>query len=110
MIKTIGWVPCALSVAGAFLSAPALADDPRDPTMRSEAARARDRAIIRQMNQEQLVYVRDRDADILKNRDQANRTAHRAYDEARADYERRMETWRDAVSACRAGRLKYCGN
>lgn len=38
------------------------ADDPRDPAMQTAQARARDRAIIRQLNQAELRKVRARDA------------------------------------------------
>ena len=42
------------------------ADDPHDPTMRTAAARARDRAIIRQLNLAELRKVRARDARLAK--------------------------------------------
>ncbi len=52
----------ALALAAALSTAPALADDPNDPAMRTTEARARDRAIIRQLNLQQLAYVQQRDA------------------------------------------------
>ncbi|WP_313802898.1 hypothetical protein [Sphingobium sp.] len=99
----------AFALGVALLPAAALADDPRDPTMRSAAARARDRAIIKRMNQQQLAYVRQRDA--------RNRPTYRVtqgerdrYEDARAEYARRMAAWRHAVAACNAGRWEYCDN
>ena len=99
-----------LSVAAmgaALLPAVAHADDPNDPTMRSAAARARDRAIIKRMNQQQLAYVRQRDARMMENYRAANGDRD-SYDDARADYARRMASWRHAVAACNAGRWEYC--
>lgn len=37
----------------------ALADDPYDPSMRTQGARERDRAIIRKLNQQELARVRE---------------------------------------------------
>lgn len=99
----------ALAVGAALLPTGALADDPHDPTMRSAAARARDRAIIKRMNQQQLAYVRQRDAKQM----QAYREAQRgrgSYADARAEYEQDMRAWRRAVAACNAGRWEYCDN
>lgn len=45
-----------------LVPAVALADDPNDPAMRSSAARARDKAMTRKLNQDQLARVRARDA------------------------------------------------
>lgn len=99
---------CALVAGVAMVPAAAMADDPRDPTMRSAAARAKDRAIIRQMNQQQLAYVRARDARQMRAYD-ATRQRHRDdYADAQADYARRMSEWRRAVSACNEGRWDYC--
>ena len=42
------------------------ADDPNDPAMRTAAARARDRAVIRQLNLAELRKVRARDARLAK--------------------------------------------
>ena len=55
-------------LAGAFafgliaLPSVSRADDPHDPAMRTAQARARDRAIIRQLNLAELRKVRARDA------------------------------------------------
>ena len=49
------------AMAGAMIPAALHADDPRDPTMRTAEARARDRAIIRQLNRNELARVRRRE-------------------------------------------------
>ena len=100
---------CVAAIGAALLPAVALADDPHDPTMRSSAARERDRAIIRRMNQQQLAYVRERDARIMRNYRRAQGGGE-GYADARADYERQMASWRRAVAACNAGRWEYCDN
>ncbi len=52
---------------GLFLvSSAALADDPNDPSMRSAAARARDKEVIRQLNLAELRHVNARDARLSK--------------------------------------------
>ena len=100
---------CVAALGAALLPAAALADDPHDPSMRSAAARARDRAIIRQMNQQQLAYVRDRDARIMRDYRRAQ-SGGDGYADARSDYARKMAAWRRAVAACNAGRWEYCDN
>lgn len=105
----MGLIGCALTVAAALVPATAMADDPRDPTMRTAAARARDRAIIKQMNQQQLAYVRKRDARNQRTYRVADED-RRAYDNARADHARDMAAWRRAVAACNGGQWEYCGN
>ena len=100
---------CVAAIGAALLPAVALADDPHDPTMRSSTARERDRAIIRRMNQQQLAYVRERDARIMRNYRRAQGGGE-SYADARADYERQMASWRRAVAACNAGRWEYCDN
>lgn len=103
-----GLLGCALALGAALLPMSALADDPHDPTMRSAAARARDRAIIKRMNRQQLAYVRQRDARRLH----AYRETQRGYDDnyadARAEYEQKMRAWRRAVAACNGGQWEYC--
>lgn len=102
---------CAAIVA-ATIPAVARADDPRDPSMRSAQARARDRGIIRQLNLEEGARVRARDARYAKGwREYANRSKDEAdYARSRAQYERDMAAWRHAVAACRAGDYSACGN
>lgn len=115
---------CAAIVA-AMIPAVAEADDPNDPAMRSATARAHDRAIIRQLNLQELARVRERDARyaegwraarIAHNSKAANarsRTHERAmadYARDRAQYEQEMAEWRRAVSACRAGNYDACDN
>ncbi|UZW56504.1 hypothetical protein NUH86_07005 [Sphingobium sp. JS3065] len=100
---------CAFAMGAALLPAAAIADDPNDPTMRSAAARARDSAIIKRMNQQQLAYVRQRDA---RNRPtyRVRQSDRDAYADARAEHARKMAAWRHAVAACNAGRWEYCDN
>jgi len=110
--------------AGFFLSAALLAtslpsaaraDDPNDPAMRSAAARARDRATIRQFNLQEGARVRERDAGYAEgwkayagSRGASPAQARRyqrelsRYDRERAQYERDLAAWRRAVAACRA--------
>jgi hypothetical protein len=108
---------CIAAACAALAPSVALADDPHDPTMRSAAARARDSATIRRMNQQQLAYVRNRDARMMQNYRRAQSgygddyaDARSDYADARADYSRRMAEWRRAVAACNAGRWEYCDN
>ncbi|WP_176594054.1 hypothetical protein [Sphingobium sp. EM0848] len=105
----LGSFVCAIAMAASFLPTAALADDPHDPTMRSAAARAHDRAMIKQMNQRQLAYVRQRDARNMRTYRVPQRDRE-AYADARADYARKMAEWRRAVAACNAGRWEYCDN
>lgn len=107
IIMRFGLLGCALVVGAALLPTVALADDPHDPTMRSAEARARDRAIIKRMNQQQLAYVRQRDARQAQTYREAQ-SDRDSYAEARADYAQRMKAWRRAVAACNAGRWEYC--
>ena len=110
---------CA-AVAAAMVPAAVHADDPRDPTMRSAAARERDRAIIRQLNRDELARVRRRDAGYAEGwraaREGGGHAARsRDHQRALADYARKREqheqdmaAWRRAVAACRAGDYSAC--
>jgi hypothetical protein len=119
---------CAALFA-AMMPAAALADDPHDPAMRSAAARAHDREVIRQLNLKEAARVRERDARYAQgwraargNRSQAARDeeyaarmqdherAMASYTRSRAQYERKMAEWRQAVAACRAGDYSACDN
>lgn len=100
----------ALALGAVLVPAAAMADDPYDPSMRSAAARARDRAIIKQMNQRQLDYVRQRDARSQRSYRAAQDDLDGSYADARAEYARKMAAWRRAVAACNAGRWEYCDN
>ena len=100
-----------------FVSTAALADDPNDPSMRDPRNRARDRAIIRQLNVDQLAYVRARDARYAEgwraHRELPERRAEHArevsrYDRERDQYERDMAAWRRDVAECRAGNTRRC--
>lgn len=82
---------------------PVLADDPNDPTMRSAAAKAKDRALTRELNLGQLRHVQQRDAGYAQ-----GWQSYREYPERRADYERQMAEWRRAVKLCQGGRREYC--
>lgn len=99
------------------------ADDPRDPEMRSAAARARDRAIIRQLNLEEHARVRARDArnaQIMRaGQADGNQYAARSrdyersmadYARNRARYEQDMADWRRAVAACQGGYYSECAD
>lgn len=100
---TMKFFACALALGAAATSSAALADDPNDPAMRSAAARARDRAIIRQLNLDQAANVRARDAQQA-----AGWRAYKDYPAQRAAHERRMAEWRSAVRLCESGHYEYC--
>lgn len=93
----------ALALGCVTVSTAAHADDPNDPAMRSAAARAKDKAIIRQLNLDQAAYVKARDARQAK-----GWSEYKAYPAKRAAYERRMAEWRRAVRLCESGRHEYC--
>ena len=98
-----GALALGLATFAPATTGPAWADDPNDPSMRSAAARARDKAIIRQLNLDQAAYVKARDSR------QANGwAAYKAYPAQRAEYERKMAAWRHAVKMCESGRHEYC--
>lgn len=99
-------IVCAI-LAAALMPGAALADDPRDPAMRSAAARARDKAIIRQLNLREAARVRERDARYASEAAASGRATAR-YARDRAQYERDMARWRRAVAACRAGDYAAC--
>lgn len=107
------------ALVAAMVPAVALADDPNDPTMRSAAARARDRAIIRQLNLKEGAMVRERDARYAKGwsasrsgeyaaRSQSHERDMANYARSRAQHDRDMAAWRRAVAACRAGDYSAC--
>ena len=64
-MKSVLWSG-ALALGVLLVSSAALADDPNDPAMRTAAARARDREIIRQLNLAELRKVKARDAGLAK--------------------------------------------
>jgi hypothetical protein len=115
----------ALALGAVVVPALALADDPKDPLLsRSAEARARDKAIIRKLNQDQLAHVRERDAQYAEGwtayreqngHNQAYASARADYNRAmddyareRAQYERERSAWRRAVQLCEAGHYEYC--
>lgn len=85
--------PAALALV--ILPAPLHADDPHDPTMRTAAARAKDKARIQELNRQELARVRARDAGYA--RDWA---AYRAY------YGDRRRAQPPACRKDRAGRCR----
>lgn len=93
----------AVALGCAAVSSVVHADDPNDPSMRSAAARARDKAIIRQLNLDQAAYVKARDARQAK-----GWAEYKAYPAKRAAYERKMAEWRHAVRMCESGHHEYC--
>lgn len=126
---------CA-AIAAAMMPAVALADDPRDPSMRNAAARAHDSDVTRQLNLDERAMVRARDAHQMQGwraardddsyeaadseyaaRSQDYATHAQDHDRAmtdysrdRARYEQDMAEWHRAVAACRAGDYGACGN
>ncbi|WP_068074124.1 hypothetical protein [Novosphingobium lentum] len=113
----------ALGVA--MVPAVAHADDPHDPAMRSAAARAHDRDVVRQLNRDELARTQARDARYAQGwsdwRDgrgeQGSRSEYAEADRSQADYareraryERDMASWRRAVAACRDGDYSACDN
>lgn len=89
--------------------------------MRTAEARARDKAIIKQLNEDQIAYVRERDARYAEGWDAYRRARgnnryeapayeadRRAYSDAHSEYEAAMAEWRRDVAACRAGYYEHC--
>lgn len=113
-----------LAFAAVTLPSAALADDPLDPTMQSEAALERDRAMIRKLNQDMLAQVQARDAGYAAGwkafreqpRVQAEYRARLAAYERelergvaeRKRYEKEMAEWRRKDAACRSGDYAAC--
>lgn len=117
---------CA-AIAAVTVPTVAAADDPNDPAMRSAAARARDREIIRQLNVQELARVRERDARYAEGwraararsnsvaadpeysrRSQDYEQAMANYARDRNQYARELSQWRRAVAACRSGDYSFC--
>ncbi|WP_395390924.1 hypothetical protein WBP07_10180 [Novosphingobium sp. BL-8A] len=102
---------------GILAAGPAHADDPSDPTMTPQAI-ARDRAIIRKLNQDQLASVRKRDAQYAEGwkaykgqrgeERGGDDSDARNYAEARRQYDADLARWRRDVAACRAGDYSRC--
>lgn len=102
-----GLITGALALGFVFVSTAAIADDPRDPTMRSAAARARDKAIIKRLNEEQYAHVKQRDAGYAEGW-RAYREGPKVNAESKARYDRQMAEWRRAVRLCNEGHYEYC--
>ena len=77
--------------------------------MLSAQARARDKAIIKRLNQEQFAHVRQRDARYADGW-RTYREGPRVGAGRQAQYERDMAAWRRAVAKCRAGYHAYCAH
>ncbi|MDE1915682.1 MAG: hypothetical protein KGJ57_02220 [Sphingomonadales bacterium] len=93
------------------VSSVARADDPKDPSMRSAAARARDHELTRRLNQQQAAMVRERDARYAQGWRAYDRSGSNAdYADANAQYERELARWRRDVSACRSGDYSACAH
>ena len=98
---------CARALGIALVPVAAAADDPRDPSMRSAEARARDKAIIKRLNQEQLAHVRQRDARYAEGW-RAYRNGPQLNAARQAQYDREIAAWRRAVAKCNAGYREFC--
>ncbi|MEY4239448.1 MAG: hypothetical protein RL339_2049 [Pseudomonadota bacterium] len=113
-------IASAVALSVIAVSAPSLADDPKDPLLsKSAAARAKDKAIIRQLNINEMRRVRAQEAEQAQGWQEyrehpARQAEYRAAlaDHAReqAAYEKKMAAWREAVRRCRAGDYSYCDN
>lgn len=116
---------CAgLALAMVTVPAAVLADDPNDPEMQDPAARARDAAMIRKLNQDMLAQVRARDAaqaqgwqsykDYPARRAEYEaamaryRQSQTQFADSRSQYDADMAAWRHAVEMCRSGAYEYC--
>lgn len=88
---------------GMALTGAAHADDPNDPSMKNPAARERDRAVIRRLNETELARTSQRDAQYAE-----GWQAWREAPARQAEYERQLAQWRRAVELCRSGRYEYC--
>lgn len=100
-MMTISRAAALVLLAGAAaLPTPAIADDPRDPSMQTREARERDREIIRRLNLEQLDFVRKRDAEYAK--------GWKATKEYEANKRRREAEQRRAIELCEDGYYEYC--
>ena len=93
----------AIGAASAPSQALAASCNPEDCKGMSKEALARDKAEIRRLNNEQLRYVQQRDAEYAK-----GWRARRQHKADLAEYERRMAEWREAVRRCEAGDYRYC--
>ena len=119
-----------LAILASTVPVVAMADDPKDMTMRSAAARARDREMTREANLSERAVVRRRDArDAQRSRvtqidsdryeagdgeyaaaSRDHGQAMETYQRRRQQYERELAEWRRSVAACRDGDYVACGN
>ncbi len=113
-------VASAVALSVIAVSTPGLADDPKDPLLsKSAEARAKDKAIIRQLNINEMRRVRAQEAEQAQGwqayrehpaRQAEYRAALADHARERAAYEKKMAAWREAVRRCRAGEYGYCDN
>ena len=96
-----------MAMAGVMVLAIPTTAYARSPDMSTPEARARDRAIIRQLNRNELARVRRRDARWAAEARESDR-AQSDYAHRRAQYDRDMAAWRRAVARCRAGDYSAC--
>ncbi len=119
-----------LTILASTVPVVAMADDPKDMTMRSAAARARDREMTREANLSERAVVRRRDVrDAQRSRvtridsdryeaadgeyaaaSRDHGQAMETYQRRRQQYERELAEWRRSVAACRDGDYAACGN
>ncbi len=119
-----------LAILASTIPVVAMADDPKDTTMRNATARVRDRELTRQANLSERAVVRRRDArdaqrlratrtdsDRYEAADREYAAASRSHGQAmetsqrrRQQYERELAEWRRTVAACRDGDYAACGN
>ena len=107
-MSKLGLVVGVCAMALCAFSSPATADDPHDKAMQNAAAHVADSASTKRSNQAELSYVHRRDADSMQSYDGGRVEGATSYARARADYERRLASWRHAVAACTAGQWDYC--
>ena len=100
----------AMAGFGTLAPSLALACNPDDCGGLSREELKRDRAEIRRLNREQLRYVQRRDAEYARGWDATRRHQDdlATYEAERAEYERRMAQWREAIRRCEAGDYRYC--
>jgi len=108
------------AILAASIPTAAHADDPRDPSMRSAEAHARDSERTRQLNLQAAAANRGPRYHVVRPggyEDADYAAASRAHDRdmdryarSRAQYEHEMAEWRRAVAACRAGYYDACDN
>lgn len=110
------------AVAAAMVPVAAMADDPRDPTLRNATARARDSAATRDLNRREEQRARATGVRWRVVSDGGNGRAEDSgyaadydrqvaqYRRDRDHYEQDVAAWRRTVAACEAGYYDACDN